>query len=102
MSIATSSVSFEGGSGYLAWPERATKPLPAVIVIQEVWGVDSHIRDVTQRIAAAGYAALAPDLYAINGQRPTELAVERVVEVQQFLNAAPPVVRHDATARNAE
>jgi carboxymethylenebutenolidase len=102
MSIATSTVSFVGGTGYLAWPERATTPLPAIVVIQEVWGLDSHIRDVTQRIAAAGYAALAPDLYAIDGRRPAELTVERVVEVQSFLNAAPPSVRHDAAARSAE
>lgn len=35
----------------------------AVIVIQEWWGVNEHIKDVTRRFAAEGYLALAPDLY---------------------------------------
>ncbi|MBI3959980.1 MAG: dienelactone hydrolase family protein [Chloroflexi bacterium] len=51
-------------TGYLAWPASAAdSPLPSVIVIQEWWGVNEHIKDVTRRFAAAGYVALAPDLY---------------------------------------
>lgn len=38
-------------------------PRGAVIVIQEVFGVNAHIRDVTERWAAVGYAAIAPALY---------------------------------------
>jgi len=49
-------------SGYLAWPE-GTSPLPAVVVVQEWWGLDEHIKDVTRRLAREGYVALAPDLY---------------------------------------
>jgi carboxymethylenebutenolidase len=47
--------------GYLATPEAG--PGPGVIVIQEWWGLVDHIRDVCDRFAAAGYVALAPDLY---------------------------------------
>ncbi len=47
--------------GYLATPESGSGP--GVIVIQEWWGLTSHIKDVTDRLAAAGYVALAPDLY---------------------------------------
>jgi carboxymethylenebutenolidase len=36
---------------------------PGVIVIQEWWGLVSHVKDVVQRYAAHGYVALAPDLY---------------------------------------
>jgi carboxymethylenebutenolidase len=50
--------------GYLARPAAATAPLPAVIVIQEIWGVDAHVQDLVQRFATAGYVALAPDLYS--------------------------------------
>ncbi|RME61001.1 MAG: dienelactone hydrolase family protein [Caldilineae bacterium] len=49
-------------NGYLARPGDGT-PAPGVIVIQEWWGLNDHIRDVTRRFAAAGYTALAPDLY---------------------------------------
>ena len=47
--------------GYLARP--AGEQGPATIVLQEWWGLDSHIRSVCDRFAAAGFFALAPDLY---------------------------------------
>lgn len=49
------------GEGYLATP--ATGSGPAVIVIQEWWGLVGHITDVADRFAAAGFVAFAPDLY---------------------------------------
>lgn len=65
MNISTEDVTFpaNGGTaqGYLAMPEGA--PRGGVVVIQEWWGVDEHIKDVTRRFAAEGYVALAPDLY---------------------------------------
>ena len=50
--------------GYLAIPRAAR---PGVIVIQEWWGLVDHIKDVCDRFAAAGFVALAPDLY--HGQK---------------------------------
>ena len=47
--------------GYLAVPKSGSGP--AVIVIQEWWGLVSHIKDVCDRFAAEGFVALAPDLY---------------------------------------
>ena len=38
-------------------------PHPGLIVIQEFWGVDAHIKDITQRLANEGFVALAVDLY---------------------------------------
>lgn len=52
----------EDGQGYLALP-AAGDPRPAVIVIQEWWGLVPHITSVADRFAAAGFVALAPDLY---------------------------------------
>jgi carboxymethylenebutenolidase len=54
--------------GYLATPEstqseRGPGQAPAVIVIQEWWGLVSHIKEVVERFAGAGFVALAPDLY---------------------------------------
>jgi len=46
--------------GYLAEPEGAG---PGVVVLQEWWGLDDHIKSVCDRFAAAGFFALAPDLY---------------------------------------
>lgn len=48
--------------GYLAHDET-TDAHPGLVVLQEWWGLDDHIRDVTRRFADVGYIALAPDLY---------------------------------------
>lgn len=49
-------------SGYLAEPKHAPGA-PAVVVIQEWWGINDQIRHVADRLASAGYLALVPDLY---------------------------------------
>jgi len=49
---------------YASWPLQAGPKTPSVVVIMHVWGVDSSIRDVVRRFAKAGFAAVAPDLYA--------------------------------------
>ncbi|MHA6891110.1 dienelactone hydrolase family protein [Ralstonia pseudosolanacearum] len=48
--------------GYLAKPEQEAGA-PGVVVIQEWWGLNDQIRGVADRLAAAGYVALVPDLY---------------------------------------
>jgi carboxymethylenebutenolidase len=47
---------------YLAKPEGAG-PFPVVIVFEEIFGVNAHIRDVTERVAREGYLAVAPDIH---------------------------------------
>ncbi|HWM94403.1 MAG TPA: dienelactone hydrolase family protein [Thermoanaerobaculia bacterium] len=49
--------------GYLAKPKAAKGPLPALIVIQEWWGLNENIRQMANRLAGEGYTALAVDLY---------------------------------------
>jgi carboxymethylenebutenolidase len=49
--------------GFLARPQGASGPLPAIIVIHEWWGLNDNIRDMARRLAGEGYAALAVDLY---------------------------------------
>lgn len=48
--------------GYLAEPSDG-KPAPGVVVIQEWWGLNDQIKGVADKMAAAGYRALVPDLY---------------------------------------
>jgi carboxymethylenebutenolidase len=47
---------------YLAQPDDAG-PQPALVLIQEWWGLVPHIKDVAERFAREGFIALAPDLY---------------------------------------
>ena len=51
--------------GYLAEPAKAAdgKNAPAIVVIQEWWGLNDQIKGVADRLASAGYQALVPDLY---------------------------------------
>lgn len=55
------SVNGQPTSGYLSIPESGHGP--GVIVIQEWWGLVSHIKEICDRFAADGFVALAPDLY---------------------------------------
>jgi carboxymethylenebutenolidase len=90
------------GSGYFAAPARAAGPLPAVLVIQEIGGVNENIEDITRRVAAAGYAALAPDLFSVNGVRPPAMTAERISEVFAFGANLPPGTLFDPTRRDQE
>lgn len=47
---------------YLAYP-ATTGTYPGIVVVQEVFGVNNHIKDVTRRIAEQGYVAIAPAIY---------------------------------------
>ncbi|PSO55682.1 MAG: carboxymethylenebutenolidase [Cyanobacteria bacterium QS_7_48_42] len=66
LDIQTDQVKVDGGDvqidSYLATPTEAGS-FPGVVVIQEVFGVNDHIRDVTRRIAREGYVAVAPAIY---------------------------------------
>src|SRR5271155_5525348 len=98
MSLKTTNVRYgdeEPEVGYLAYPERAKTPLPAVLILQEAWGVDAHIEDVTRRFAGAGYAALAPDLFAKRGERPLDLSGDRLAGLSGFVQAHPPTIFTD-------
>ena len=53
----------QAATAYLAEPERADDTTPAVVVIQEWWGLNEQIKGMAERLAAAGYRALVPDLY---------------------------------------
>jgi carboxymethylenebutenolidase len=85
--------------GYASRLARAAQPLPAVVVVQEAFGVTEHIRDVTDRFARAGYQAFAPDLYTRNGVRPDALSEERVTAYVSFLVKQPPGTFYNAEAR---
>ncbi|HXG21771.1 MAG TPA: dienelactone hydrolase family protein [Methylomirabilota bacterium] len=57
-------ISVEGKTmgGYLARPTDGA-PRPGVLVFMEIFGINSHIREVTERVAREGYVALAPDYF---------------------------------------
>src|SRR5262249_54094115 len=64
--VKTSDITFKSGDeevkGFLAEPD-GKGPFPAIVVIQEWWGLTDWIKDNAKRLAGQGYVALAPDLY---------------------------------------
>jgi carboxymethylenebutenolidase len=70
-------------SGYLAQPEGGSGP--GVILVQEWWGLDSGTKEMADRLAAAGFVALAPDLY--HGELAGHTEMDRAGEL---MNAMPP------------
>ncbi|MHB8578045.1 MAG: dienelactone hydrolase family protein, partial [Dehalococcoidia bacterium] len=50
------------GMGYFVRP-AGDGPYPGVVVLQEWWGLEEHIKDIVRRFAREGFAAIAPDLY---------------------------------------
>ena len=73
---------------YRAMPADG-KDLPLILVVQEIFGVHEHIRDVCRRLAKLGFMAVAPELYARQGDvsKLTDMKeifaiVEKVPDVQ--------------------
>jgi carboxymethylenebutenolidase len=66
MDVTNSTVQLNTSDGkmeaYVAQPKDGGT-YPGVVVIQEAFGVNSHIKKVTERIAAEGYVAIAPDIF---------------------------------------
>jgi len=89
-------------AGYRADP--ATAPRAAVVVIQEIFGVNHHIRAVCDRLASEGYVAIAPAIFDRvernfqSGYSPDEVAVARKFVVNPDWAA---MLRDTQTAINA-
>ncbi len=68
-------------SGYLVRPDSGGGP--GVLVIQEWWGLESGIKEMASRLAAAGFVALAPDLY--HGELAQHDEMDKAGELMQSM-----------------
>jgi len=95
--IATSSEGLDAGEvkipttsgeipGYRALPRGKAKKLPVILVVHEIFGVHEHIRDVCRRLARQGYLAIAPELFARQGDvsKLTDMK-----EIREIVGKAP-------------
>ncbi|VTR92097.1 carboxymethylenebutenolidase : Dienelactone hydrolase-like enzyme OS=Microcoleus sp. PCC 7113 GN=Mic7113_4358 PE=4 SV=1: DLH [Gemmata massiliana] len=64
---------------YRAAPDKGG-PFPVVLVVQEIFGVHEHIKDVCRRLAKLGYLAIAPELYARQGD------VSKLTDIQEIFS----------------
>jgi len=64
---------------YRAMPAKGTN-FPVVLVVQEIFGVHEYIKDTCRRLAKAGYMAVAPELYARQGDTSKMTNVQEILE----------------------
>jgi carboxymethylenebutenolidase len=65
---------------YRALPKGAG-PFPVVLVVQEIFGVHEHIKDICRRFAKLGYLAVAPELYARQGDVSKTNNIQEIIKV---------------------
>jgi carboxymethylenebutenolidase len=63
---------------YRAMPAKGG-PFPVVLVVQEIFGVHEHIKDICRRLAKLGYLAVAPELYARQGDVSKETDIQKII-----------------------
>ena len=56
-------------------------PFPVILVVQEIFGVHEHIKDITRRLAKLGYLAIAPELYARQGDVSKLAGIDEIRKV---------------------
>jgi carboxymethylenebutenolidase len=93
----------DGRPAAFAAPADATGPVPGVIVVHEILGLNDDIRRITDRFAVAGYAAVAPDLFSggpkpvciaravLDGSRGGHRTTAAIDGVRRWLQARPEV-----------
>ncbi len=64
---------------YRAAPAKG-KDLPVILVVQEIFGVHEHIKDICRRFAKAGYLAVAPEMYARQGDVSKMTNINEIIQ----------------------
>jgi carboxymethylenebutenolidase len=68
-----------GIPAYMAVPTRGSN-FPTVLVVQEIFGVHEHIKDICRRFAKLGYLAIAPEMYARQGDVSKMTNIKDIIE----------------------
>lgn len=82
---------------YRAMPE-GKGPFPLVLVVQEIFGVHEHIKDLCRRFAKAGYMAVAPELFARQGDVSKLTKIEEILAITKKVPDEQVMRDLDATA----
>jgi carboxymethylenebutenolidase len=82
---------------YRAMPAKGDK-FPTVLVVQEIFGVHEHIKDICRRLAKLGYLAIAPELYARQGDVSKLTDFQEILKIVRTVPDAQVMSDLDATA----
>jgi carboxymethylenebutenolidase len=77
-------------------------PFPVVLVVQEIFGVHEHIKDVCRRLAKAGYYAIAMEMYARQGDVSKLTSIESILPIVEKVPDAQVMSDLDAAAAFAK
>jgi carboxymethylenebutenolidase len=72
---------------YRAMPAKGG-PFPTVLVVQEIFGVHEHIKDICRRLAKLGYFAIAPEMYARQGD-VSNLGMDKIQDIIKIVSKVP-------------
>ncbi|HYE14508.1 MAG TPA: dienelactone hydrolase family protein [Pyrinomonadaceae bacterium] len=86
---------------YRAMPEKG-KNFPVVLVVQEIFGVHEHIKDICRRFAKLGHMAIAPELYARQGDTAQLKEMSKILEIVAKVPDAQVMSDLDASVAYAE
>jgi carboxymethylenebutenolidase len=87
--------------GYRAMP-KSGGPFPVVLVVQEIFGVHEHIKDVCRRFARAGYLAIAPEMYARQGDVSKLTSIDEILKIVRTVPDAQVMSDLDAAVEYAK
>jgi carboxymethylenebutenolidase len=82
--------------GYRAMPASGG-PFPVVLVVQEIFGVHEHIKDICRRLAKLGYIALAPEMYSRQGDVSKLTDMQEIFKIVRTVPDAQVMSDLDAT-----
>lgn len=94
-------IELAGTQAYLSLPPGATAPVPGIVVIHEWWGLNDHVKHWADRLAAAGYAALAVDLYGGVVAKNSDEALAAMKKVDDEAARKTLLAAHEFLARDA-
>jgi carboxymethylenebutenolidase len=87
--------------GYRAMPAKGTHH-PVILVIHEIFGVHEHIKDLCRRLAKSGYYAIAPSLYARQGDVSTLSDIQQIMPIVMSVPDGEVMTDLDSTVAFAE
>jgi carboxymethylenebutenolidase len=99
LTVGEVKIPVEGGSipGYRAMPDVGG-PFPTILVVHEIFGVHEHIKDICRRLAKVGYFAIAPALYAREGDVAGMSDIKQIMQVVATVPERQVASDLDATA----
>ncbi len=94
-------IEIKGTDAYLSLPKGKQAPMPGVVVIQEWWGLNEHIKHWADRLAEDGYAAVAVDLYGGKVATTPDQAMEMMKAVDKKKALEIVLAGHDFLEQDA-